>query len=389
MAEITTVVAPVNIAVIKYWGKRDEELILPLNDSVSATLDTGVMCAKTSVCASPNFSENEIWLNGQKESFINTRLQNCLKEIKSRAASEKSVDDIFLTWKVHICSENNFPTAAGLASSAAGYACLVSALAKLYKVKSNVSSIARLGSGSACRSVFGGFVRWHAGVKPDGTDSIATQIVDSSHWPEMRALILVVGDTKKKVSSTKGMKISVETSDLLKYRVEHCVPKRTEEICKAIKERNFEKFAEITMKESNQFHAICLDSYPPFVYTKENSYKIIELIHGYNQASGAVKVAYTFDAGPNACLYLLEKDVPEVLSLIKHIFPSSTPDKYVTGLSVNSASVNPELLRGLSIQPQESDLIKYVIYTKVGEGPTEVTDGSHLLNELGLPITRS
>lgn len=386
MSGIITVIAPVNIAVIKYWGKRDEELILPLNDSVSATLDTSVMCAKTSVCASPDFNENEIWLNGKKESFSNKRLQNCLREIQSRAEVEGTVDNTFLSWKVHVCSENNFPTAAGLASSAAGYACLVTALATLYKVKSDISSIARLGSGSACRSVYSGFVRWHAGIKQDGSDSVATQIVDENHWPEMRALILVVGDSKKQKSSTNGMKTSTETSELLKYRAEHCVPKRTEDICKAIKEKDFSKFAEITMKDSNQFHAICLDSYPPFVYMTEVSYKIVELIHNYNEICGQARVAYTFDAGPNACLYLLESEVPKVVTLIKHIFPSSS-DNFITGLSTKMEELGPEFMSKLSIQPHKIDFIKYVIHTKVGEGPTEITDGSHLLNEMGLPIT--
>lgn len=383
MSDIVTVKAPVNIAVIKYWGKRDEDLILPLNDSVSATLDTSIMCAKTSVCARPEFKENEIWLNGKKESFQSPRLQNCLKEIKSRAATENSVNEDFLQWKVRVCSENNFPTAAGLASSAAGYACLVTALAKLYKVKSDVSSIARLGSGSACRSVYGGFVRWHAGTSPDGSDSVASQIEGSAHWPEMQALILVVGDTKKKTSSTTGMKISTQTSELLKHRIKYCVPQRTDEIIQAIKQKDFPKFAEITMKDSNQFHAVCLDSYPPFVYMTDVSHLIVDLIHKYNELSGSTKVAYTFDAGPNACLYLLEEEVPQVLSLIRHVFPSSNPDQFVTGLKTNEVALNPELKN--ICEPQAKDLIKYVIHTKVGEGPSEITDGSHLLNDAGLP----
>lgn len=124
-------------------------------------------------------------------------------------------------WKIHICSENNFPTSAGLASSAAGYACLVVALAKLYEIKvfqnkqvnnykfynmqswlnficfninfqGDITTIARVGSGSACRSILGGFVRWYMGSQTDGTDSIAKQIVPASYWPEMRILILVV-----------------------------------------------------------------------------------------------------------------------------------------------------------------------------------------------------
>lgn len=381
MSEIITVIAPVNIAVIKYWGKRDEELILPLNDSVSATLDTSIMCAKTSVCARPEFQEDEIWLNGKKESMSNMRLQNCLQGVKARALAEETIDENFLSWKVHVCSENNFPTAAGLASSAAGYACLVVALAKLYKVKSDVSSLARLGSGSACRSVYGGFVRWHAGTDPLGADSVAVQV--SPSWPQMRALILVVGETKKKTSSTDGMRISAQTSELLKYRIEHCVPKRTEEICKAIKLRDFSAFAEITMKDSNQFHAVCQDSYPPFVYMNEISHSIVELIHKYNKYCNAPKVAYTFDAGPNACLYLLEDEVPKITSLIRYAFPSSK-ENFIRGLDTPGEGLSTDVLEAIC-EAKPIDQVKYVIHTKVGDGPTEINDGSHLLNEAGLP----
>ncbi|XP_068618136.1 diphosphomevalonate decarboxylase [Battus philenor] len=381
-SEIVTVIAPVNIAVIKYWGKRDEKLILPINDSVSVTLDTSIMCAKTSVCTRPEFTENEIWLNGVKTTFSNQRLINCLEKIKSIAVSQKSVDAAVLTWKVRVCSENNFPTAAGLASSAAGYACLVTALAKLYKIKTDLSVLARIGSGSACRSVLGGFVRWHAGVKADGSDSLATQIADYTHWPEMKALILVASDNKKHTSSSIGMMNSVNTSDLLKYRAKYSVPKRTEEISGAIINRDFAKFAELTMKDSNQFHAVCLDTYPPCVYMTDVSHKVVEIIHAYNDMCKELKVAYTFDAGPNACLYLLDKEVPKVLALIKHLFPSSNSE-FVVGLQ-NDEIVDTAFLNSFPIQPQPKDVIKYVIHTQVGKGPEEVF--SHLLNQNGSPL---
>ncbi|CAK1586770.1 unnamed protein product [Parnassius mnemosyne] len=380
-----TVVAPVNIAVIKYWGKRDEKLILPINDSVSITLDTSIMRAKTTVCSQPDFSENQLWLNGIKTSFTNPRLLNCLEKIKHLAADQQSVDPAVLSWKIHICSENNFPTAAGLASSAAGYACLVIALAKHYKIKTDLSILARIGSGSACRSVFGGFVRWHAGVESDGSDSRATQIADSSHWPEMRALILVVSDNKKHTSSTIGMMNAVKTSDLIKYRAEYCVPKRTDKMCEAILKKDFVKFAELTMKDSNQLHAICLDTYPPCVYMTDVSHKVVEMVHAYNDMCGEIKVAYTFDAGPNACLYLLNADVPRVLTLIKHLFPSSSSD-FVTGLG-DVEETETEFLKSFPIQPQTEDVIKYVIHTKVGKGPEIET--SHLLNEKGYPLNVS
>ncbi|XP_045500251.1 diphosphomevalonate decarboxylase [Colias croceus] len=384
MSDIISVKAPVNIAVIKYWGKRNEKLIIPLNDSVSATLDTKVMCAKTSVCARPDFVEDRIWLNGVEESVKNERLQNCLIKIRSIATEQQSVEKDFLQWKVHICSENNFPTAAGLASSAAGYACLVTALAKLYKVKADLSELARLGSGSACRSIYGGFVRWHAGTKPDGSDSVAKQVVDSQHWSEMRVLVLVVADTKKHISSSTGMKITAETSEFIKHRVEVTVPSRVEKICDAIKQKDFTTFAELTMKDSNEFHATCLSAYPPCVYLTDTSHKIIQIVHFYNEMCGSPKVAYTFDAGPTACLYLLEDEVPKVLSLINHFFPSSSNKDFVKGLPCPTLE-NIEFLKNSKIQPSGNDLIKYVIYTKVGDGPIILNDSDHLLNENGKP----
>ncbi|KAF6039273.1 MVD [Bugula neritina] len=114
-------------------GKRDEDLILPINDSLSVTLSQDQLCAKTSVMASPTFTEDRIWLNGKEESMANKRLQNVLKEVKRLALQKRPADGdnkklVELGSHVHICSENNFPTAAGLASSAAGYACLEDAV---------------------------------------------------------------------------------------------------------------------------------------------------------------------------------------------------------------------------------------------------------------------
>jgi diphosphomevalonate decarboxylase len=184
-----------------------------------------------------------------------------LKEIRARAMAKDPLDTK-LKQMVHICSENNFPTAAGLASSAAGYACLVKALAELYGVAdTELSSIARVGSGSACRSVYGGWVRWTMGVRDDGVDSVASQVVPADHWPEMQILILVVNAGKKGVSSSSGMQTSVATSALIKHRAAVVVPERMKEIEAAIEARDFDTFGKITIKDSNQFHAICLDTY--------------------------------------------------------------------------------------------------------------------------------
>lgn len=385
---IITCIAPVNIAVIKYWGKRDEKLILPLNDSVSATLSIKEMHAKTTVMASPNFDEDKIWLNGKEETFHNQRLQNCLQEIRRRAKQKTdNKGDSISNWCIHVCSENNFPTAAGLASSAAGYACLVYALAQLYNVSGDISGIARQGSGSACRSLYGGFVRWHQGSALDGSDSIATQVVPESHWPEMRILVLVVSDKRKKVSSSTGMQNSVNTSELLKYRTSHCVPQRTEAIVKAIINKDFDTFADITMKDSNQFHAVCLDTFPPNVYMNDTSHAIVDLIHAYNIASGKTKVAYTFDAGPNACLYLLESEVPKLLAVLNYIFPAENESvEYLQGIPVGKHTVSQEFIAAIGIQPQEPGLLKYMIHTEVGVGPQVLNKPRHhLLTDAGFP----
>lgn len=99
-----------------------------------------------------------------------------------------------------------------------------------------------------------------------------------------------VNDASKKVSSAIGMKRAVATSDLLKHRAEIIVPLRVEEMTEAIVKKDFSKFAEITMKDSNQFHATCLDTYPPCVYMNDTSHAISELVHAYNDASGEAKV---------------------------------------------------------------------------------------------------
>ncbi|KAJ1523530.1 hypothetical protein ONE63_001379 [Megalurothrips usitatus] len=387
MAAVTCI-APVNIAVIKYWGKKDEKLIIPLNDSLSGTLSMDQMHAKTTVMASPNFKKNCIWLNGKEESFENARLLACLKEIQRRAEQNEANKEL-LQWNVHVCSENNFPTAAGLASSAAGYACFVYALAKLYNVRGDVSQIARQGSGSACRSLEGGFVRWHAGSAPDGSDSLATQVVPETHWPEMRVLILVVNDSKKKVSSTSGMQRAVETSDLLKHRVVHCVPERIAAIEKAIRNKDFPTFAEITMKDSNQFHAVALDTYPPAVYMNDVSHAIVDLIHCLNEVKGSPKVAYTFDAGPNACLYLLEPAVAETLALVNHFLPGpNSQENAIQGIPVVPVNAQDTIgaLQKMGLQQQAGGLLKYIISTSLGEGAKQLSEcAEHLLSPTGLP----
>lgn len=190
---------------------------------------------------------------------------------------------------LRIVSENNFPTAAGLASSAAGFAALVRVIADLYGLPSTpteLSRIARQGSGSACRSLFGGYVAWEKGTEADGSDSVAVEVAPVSHWPDMRALILVVSAEKKGVSSTSGMQATVATSTLFCERAVNTVPRRMEEMKKAITDRDFETFGKVTMRDSNSFHATCLDTDPPIFYMNDVSRAAIRMVEEMNEAAG-------------------------------------------------------------------------------------------------------
>ncbi|KAM6223165.1 diphosphomevalonate decarboxylase [Rhynchocyon petersi] len=388
---VVTSTAPVNIAVIKYWGKRDEALILPLNSSLSVTLHQDQLKTTTTAAISKDFTEDRVWLNGVEMDVEQPRLQSCLREIHRLARKRRSTDDkdappLSLSYKVHVASENNFPTAAGLASSAAGYACLAYTLARVYGVEAELSEVARRGSGSACRSLYGGFVEWRMGERADGKDSIAQQVAPESHWPELRVLILVVSAEKKFVGSTAGMQTSVETSALLQYRAAAVVPARMAEMIQYIRQRDFPGFGQLTMKDSNQFHATCLDTFPPISYLTDTSRRIMHLVHRFNSHHGQTRVAYTFDAGPNAVIFTLEDTVAEFVAAVTHCFPpESNGDKFLKGLPVKSVLLSDELKATMALDPTPGG-IKYIIATKAGPGPQILDDPHcHLLGPDGLP----
>ncbi|KAL8166733.1 hypothetical protein V2J09_008232 [Rumex salicifolius] len=389
---MVTAQTPTNIAVIKYWGKRDETLILPVNDSISVTLDPSHLCTTTTVAVSPFFNQDRIWLNGKEISLSSGRFQSCLREIRSRAEDvkdeEKGIQISKKDWEklhVHIVSYNNFPTAAGLASSAAGLACLVFALAKLMNVKEDegqLSAIARQGSGSACRSLFGGFVKWEMGNNDDGSDSKAVQLADENHWDDLVILIAVVSSRQKETSSTSGMRDSVETSLLLKHRAEHVVPKRIHEMEEAIKHRDFPGFANLTCADSNQ---------------------IISFVEKWNRAEGTPQVAYTFDAGPNAVLIARNRKVAaNLLQRMLFYFPPSDSvdlNSYVLGdrkiledagikgkSDIEALTPPPEVKDNATAQKYSGD-VSYFICTRPGKGPVLLLDETQaLLNpETGLP----
>ncbi|THU50117.1 hypothetical protein C4D60_Mb06t16690 [Musa balbisiana] len=359
---------PTNIAVIKYWGKRDEALILPVNDSISVTLDPDHLSATTTVAVSPTFDRDRMWLNGKEIPLSGDRFQSCLREIRKLADDvedeKKGIriqKDDWQKLHVHIASYNNFPTAAGLASSAAGLACFVFTLAKLMNVKEDcgkLSSIARQGSGSACRSMYGGFVKWTMGKDASGSDSIAVQLASESHWNDLVIIIAVVSSKQKETSSTTGMRDSVETSPLLQHRAQTVVPGRILQMEEAIRNRDFASFARLTCADSNQFHA----------------------------------AAYTFDAGPNSVLIAPNrKSAGLLLQRLLFCFPPPAHNE-LTSYVIGDKSILHEAglqsmkdVEALPPPPESKDkypsqkfpgVVSYFICTRLGSGPRVLTDES-------------
>ncbi|KAE8648831.1 hypothetical protein Csa_008895 [Cucumis sativus] len=381
---LTTAQTPTNIAVIKYWGKRDEDLILPVNDSISVTLDPSHLCTITTVAVSPNFEKDRMWLNRKEISLSGARYQNCLREIRSRANDvedkEKGIKIEKKDWEklhVYIDSYNNFPTAAGLASSAAGLACLVFALANLMNVKedhSQLSAIARQGSGSACRSLYGGFVKWCMGKEKDGSDSLAVQLADEKHWDDLVIIIAVVSSRQKETSSTSGMRETVETSLLLQHRAKEIVPKR--------------------LPDSPWNLRLCS------ILTKKACFRIISLVEKWNRAEGEPQVAYTFDAGPNSVL--IARNRKAAVSLLQRLLfqfppnPETELNSYVLGdkTILQDAGINSvEDIESLPQPPEFNSSsqkfqgdVSYFICTRPGKGPVVLPESDSLLDpKTGLP----
>lgn len=309
--------APVNIAVLKYWGKEDEDTKLPLNDSVSVSL-TGLRTYTTVALIESELDSVE-WIYIDGESYIESddAVQDSLKILSAL----KKIGDIQQSYTVRIDSKNYGPTAAGLASSASGYAAMTMAMAECLGLSAAgpkvLSQIARLGSGSASRSLHGGFVHW----KRDSilSPSHSEQLFPAEHWPDLACLVIHLKSAgPKKVSSREAMARTVATSDLARHRYDPSYTgQKVSAFQHAISTRNFSAFAELTMRESNQLHAICLDSYPPVNYLNEDSWKVIQAIHALNEKEGRTVAGYTFDAGPHPVIFALKSDMQLIKSILE------------------------------------------------------------------------
>ena len=354
------------------------------------TLDQSDLRTLTTATCSATYAGqgDSLLLNGEPSDVSGARTQACFRALRERRAALEAADPSLpklADLPLRIVTENNFPTAAGLASSAAGFAALVRAIADLYELPdspSQLSLIARQGSGSACRSVFGGYVAWRMGDKADGSDSLAEQVAPAAAWPDMRAVVLVVSAAKKGVSSTSGMQQTVATSGLFQERIRTVVPDNMDKMEQAIARQDFAAFAEVTMRDSNSFHATCADTYPPIFYMNDVSRAAVRAVESINAAAGRTVAAYTFDAGPNAVVYYLEKDADVVLGTFSSILGA--------GVDGWKGGVAPSTAQAAEVDATVAATLKMgvsrVISTGVGEGP--IKSEEHLVGEDGEPVKR-
>ncbi len=280
-----TALAHPNIAFIKYWGNRDQALRLPVNDSLSMNL--GGLITRTTVTFTFDEAGDSLRINDSPV------FGPGLQRVSALLERVRSLAGIRLAARVE--SENNFPTGAGIASSASAFAALAlaaSTAAGLHLDERHLSQLARTGSGSAARSIPAGFVLWHAGTSDE--DSFAESIAPPEHWA-LTDCIAVVSAAHKPTGSTQGHALA-DTSPLQAARVADA-PRRVALCRQAILQRDFDAFAAVTELDCNLMHAVMMTSEPPLFYWQPATLAVIQAVQAW-RVSG-LPVCYTIDAGPN------------------------------------------------------------------------------------------
>lgn len=277
--------AHANIALIKYWGKENDELAIPMNSSLSLTLDC--FYTETEVVFDDNIDQDYFYLN------------NIIQDKSASHKVSKFLDlfrnEVGIITPAIVKSINYVPTAAGLASSASGFAALAAAAniaSGLNLGPRDLSMYARRGSGSATRSIYGGFVEWQKGSSDK--DSYAIEI-DDANW-DIGMVVVVVNSGEKAVSSRKGMKRTVATSPFYRAWVESAA-EDLEMIKIAIKNRDFEQMGEIAESNGLKMHATMLGANPPLSYWEPDSVVVMQMVRELRREG--IPCYFTMDAGPN------------------------------------------------------------------------------------------
>lgn len=279
--------ARANIALVKYWGKADGgPLNIPAVGSISITLDT--LWSDTEVRFEGSLAADELTLDGQHRVEQLDRVRHCLDLLRARAGVDRAA---------RVTSRNNFPTGAGLASSASGYAALAAAAARALNLNltpRELSIVARQGSGSAARSIFGGFVEMRAGTRPDGADSYAEPLMAAGEWP-LELVVAVTAREEKQVSSRAGMTRSAATSPYFPAWVAGSPPD-LRQAREAISNKDFESLTDVAERNCLRMHGAAMAARPPLLYWNAATVACLEAVR--NLRRSAVPVFFTIDAGP-------------------------------------------------------------------------------------------
>ncbi len=278
--------ARANIALVKYWGKANRQLNTPAVGSISITLDA--LWSETEVRFDAALLADELELDGKVSPGQVARVGTFLDLLRGMAG---------VTERARVVSHNNFPTGAGLASSASGFAALAAAASRALGLTLDareLSIIARQGSGSAARSIFGGFVEMHAGSAADGRDSFAEPMYGQDHWP-LNVVIALTALGEKKVGSGSGMNRSAESSPYYPAWV-GTSPMDLAIARAAIAARDFEKLADVSEHSCLKMHAAAMAAQPPLLYWNAATVDGLNAVREL-RASG-VPVFFTIDAGP-------------------------------------------------------------------------------------------
>ncbi|MDJ0974941.1 MAG: diphosphomevalonate decarboxylase [Planctomycetota bacterium] len=295
-----TAEATSNIALVKYWGKRDLALNLPRTGSISVTLDS--LTTRTTVRFDDGLEADRIEFEGNHSARGTARIVRFLDLLRAQAETDLHA---------HVETQNNFPTAAGLASSASGFAALAvacDAALGLGLSDSELSILARRGSGSAARSIFGGYAEMRAGEEADGSDAYAVPIADPEHLP-LTLLVAVTARGEKSIGSTEGMRRTETTSPFFEGWTRQ-VPKDLAAMRLAIRDADLEQVGVLAETNCLRMHAVALGAHPPLLYWNPTTVAAMQAVKELRgQGRG---VWFTIDAGPQVKAICAPEDASHV-----------------------------------------------------------------------------
>lgn len=319
-----------NIAFIKYWGNRNEELRLPAADSLSMTLDQPTV--EVSVEPSNEFIARSFDPHGDEKKLSDKETLRLQKHFTLALHYLESIGAENLPSSASIEIRSRVPRSIGLASSAAVFSALAQAYAGLCPTVSrqDISILARLGSGSASRSVFGGYSAMMRGTGDNSSSSYAEQIASPEHW-KLWDIIIAPSVEEKKVGTTEGHAIA-PTSPLFQKRLRD-IPERQGRCIDALLKKDFHALQVVAEEDSLDMHAVMRSSTPPLEYLSTETYQIIEEIKTL-RAQKDLAVLYTLDAGPTVHLVCNEDALPHTRE-----YAQSKKNCFIFESSVGSGSM--------------------------------------------------